>query len=61
MNAAVSYLKGLDYSVVQPCMHCGLCQRRLPIRVAHPSTLLAEAHRRAGIRPPTGAHPDAGR
>src|SRR5438132_9702159 len=30
MNAAVSDLKNLDYSVVQQCMHCGLCLRTCP-------------------------------
>ncbi len=25
-----SYLKGLDYSVVQQCMHCGLCLPTCP-------------------------------
>ena len=30
MNAAGSYLKGLDYSVVQQCMHCGLCLPTCP-------------------------------
>jgi glycolate oxidase iron-sulfur subunit len=30
MNANVSYLKGLDYSVVQQCMHCGLCLPTCP-------------------------------
>lgn len=39
----------------------GLRQRRLPIRVAHPITLLAEAYRHAGTPPATGAPPDASR
>jgi glycolate oxidase iron-sulfur subunit len=30
MNATASYLKGLDYSVVQQCMHCGLCLPTCP-------------------------------
>jgi glycolate oxidase iron-sulfur subunit len=30
MNANASYLKGLDYSVVQQCMHCGLCLPTCP-------------------------------
>ncbi len=30
MNADVSFLKGLDYSVVQQCMHCGLCLPTCP-------------------------------
>ena len=30
VNAAPSYLKGLDYSVVQQCMHCGLCLPTCP-------------------------------
>ena len=30
MNPAVSFLKGLDYSVVQQCMHCGLCLPTCP-------------------------------
>ncbi|HEY2951144.1 MAG TPA: (Fe-S)-binding protein [Verrucomicrobiae bacterium] len=30
MNAAGSHLKGLDYSVVQQCMHCGLCLPTCP-------------------------------
>lgn len=30
MNATESYLKGLDYSVVQQCMHCGLCLPTCP-------------------------------
>lgn len=25
-----SYLKGLDYSVLQQCMHCGLCLPTCP-------------------------------
>lgn len=30
MNAPTSLLKGLDYSVVQQCMHCGLCLPTCP-------------------------------
>lgn len=30
MNAAASHLKHLDYSVVQQCMHCGLCLPTCP-------------------------------
>jgi len=30
MDAAGSYLKGLDYSVVQQCMHCGMCLPTCP-------------------------------
>jgi glycolate oxidase iron-sulfur subunit len=30
MKAAASFLKGLDYSVVQQCMHCGLCLPTCP-------------------------------
>jgi glycolate oxidase iron-sulfur subunit len=30
MNAARSHLKDLDYSVVQQCMHCGLCLPTCP-------------------------------
>jgi glycolate oxidase iron-sulfur subunit len=30
MNAASSHLKNLDYSVVQQCMHCGLCLPTCP-------------------------------
>ncbi len=30
MKAEVSFLKGLDYSVVQQCMHCGLCLPTCP-------------------------------
>ena len=30
MTASVSHLKGLDYSVVQQCMHCGLCLPTCP-------------------------------
>lgn len=30
MSSAVSHLKGLDYSVVQQCMHCGLCLPTCP-------------------------------
>jgi len=30
MKANVSYLKGLDYSIVQQCMHCGLCLPTCP-------------------------------
>jgi glycolate oxidase iron-sulfur subunit len=30
MNAAHSHLKDLDYSVVQQCMHCGLCLPTCP-------------------------------
>lgn len=30
MNARGSYLKDLDYSVVQQCMHCGLCLPTCP-------------------------------
>jgi glycolate oxidase iron-sulfur subunit len=30
MNASASYIKGLDYSVVQQCMHCGLCLPTCP-------------------------------
>ncbi|MHB8519612.1 MAG: (Fe-S)-binding protein [Limisphaerales bacterium] len=30
MSAAPSHLKGLDYSVVQQCMHCGMCLPTCP-------------------------------
>jgi glycolate oxidase iron-sulfur subunit len=30
MTATASHLKGLDYSVVQQCMHCGLCLPTCP-------------------------------
>jgi glycolate oxidase iron-sulfur subunit len=30
MSAAISHLKGLDYSVVQQCMHCGMCLPTCP-------------------------------
>src|ERR1044072_5041540 len=30
MSAATSYLKDLDYSVVQQCMHCGMCLPTCP-------------------------------
>jgi glycolate oxidase iron-sulfur subunit len=30
MNTSPSHLKGLDYSVVQQCMHCGLCLPTCP-------------------------------
>lgn len=30
MNAVASYLKELDYSVVQQCMHCGMCLPTCP-------------------------------
>src|SRR6266496_4190928 len=30
MNATHSHLQGLDYSVVQQCMHCGLCLPTCP-------------------------------
>ena len=30
MNATHSHLKNLDYSVVQQCMHCGLCLPTCP-------------------------------
>src|SRR5438045_7416847 len=30
MNAVRSHLKDLDYSVVQQCMHCGLCLPTCP-------------------------------
>jgi glycolate oxidase iron-sulfur subunit len=30
MNATTSHLKNLDYSVVQQCMHCGLCLPTCP-------------------------------
>src|SRR4249920_899340 len=30
MSASHSHLKGLDYSVVQQCMHCGLCLPTCP-------------------------------
>jgi glycolate oxidase iron-sulfur subunit len=30
MNATASHLKNLDYSVVQQCMHCGLCLPTCP-------------------------------
>src|SRR4029434_8385703 len=30
MSAATSYLKNLDYSVVQQCMHCGMCLPTCP-------------------------------
>ncbi len=30
MSANGSYLKGLDYSVVQQCMHCGMCLPTCP-------------------------------
>ena len=30
MSQAISHLKDLDYSVVQQCMHCGLCLPTCP-------------------------------
>ncbi len=30
MEKAVSHLKDLDYSVVQQCMHCGMCLPTCP-------------------------------
>src|SRR4249920_3275763 len=30
MSAVVSHLKNLDYSVVQQCMHCGMCLTTCP-------------------------------
>src|ERR1700746_462466 len=30
MNPATSHLKGLDYSVLQQCMHCGWCLPTCP-------------------------------
>src|SRR5437764_11440589 len=30
MSAATSHLKNLDYSVVQQCMHCGMCLPTCP-------------------------------
>jgi glycolate oxidase iron-sulfur subunit len=30
MSAAISHLKNLDYSVVQQCMHCGMCLPTCP-------------------------------
>src|SRR3954463_6267313 len=30
MNLVASYLKDLDYSVVQQCMHCGMCLPTCP-------------------------------
>src|SRR5512147_2635929 len=30
MTRSASHLKGLDYSVVQQCMHCGLCLPTCP-------------------------------
>jgi len=30
MNTPLSHLKGLDYSVVQQCMHCGMCLPTCP-------------------------------
>src|SRR3979409_910654 len=30
MSAALSHLKNLDYSVVQQCMHCGMCLPTCP-------------------------------
>src|SRR5512138_118844 len=34
MNASLSLLKGLDYSVVQQCMHCGMCLPTCPTYTA---------------------------
>jgi len=34
MSAPPSYLKGLDYSVFQQCMHCGLCLSTCPTYAA---------------------------
>ena len=30
MNSTRSHLKDLDYSVVQQCMHCGMCLPTCP-------------------------------
>src|SRR5690349_19294677 len=34
MSSAASHLRNLDYSVVQQCMHCGLCLPSCPTYVA---------------------------
>lgn len=43
MTTSASHLKGLDYSVVQQCMHCGLVSESL---LSQSVTLMGWAHRR---------------